>query len=410
MRSRLAISAGTISVSCIALVTRGWAVGRPRIQLFDEIFYANDGLDIVIRGAERSFTPHPPLGKEMIGMGIATLGFTPIGWRSVAVLCGALTVGLTYICAARLTGHAGYALIAPAFILVDGIAFTTGRLALLDGFTALFATAALTLLVLWPRDRKPLAGAAVAGVLVGCATATKWSAVPLVPAVTVSAAVCWGGRRTALAANVAAVVLLTAIVTYGATYTPWIASGSTFGDCITRPCRGSVWERITQLPAVQRRMFDYDTELSRRNTSLAPAWHWIIQNRPTILAQERCKGKQDALCGRKPGVRTIQIMGNKVLWAAAVAALGLSVVAVVRRRAGWAVIGLPGLWAAALWLPWFGTSQTYTFYAAPIVPALAVAVVNSTYRLIGLPLASILLSLCLVGAAVDFALSWPTLG
>ena len=61
------------------------------------------------------------------------------------------------------------------------------------------------------------------------------------------------------------------------------------------------------------------------------------------------------------------------------------------------------VWAAAMWLPWVPFSKSYTYYAAPIVPALAVAVVLACRDLLPSRVRPVVLPAGLLAALVVFA-------
>lgn len=405
---RTMVAATSVVLFAGTLTVRAIDLGRPRVQVFDEVYYANDALDIFLHGAERGFAVHPPLGKDLIATGIATYGFTPVGWRVASLVCGAVVVSLAYVCAVQLTGRLWYSLAAPALVLLDGIATMTGRLALLDGIVSLFTTLALILCA--RRPKRPLLRAVLVGVTLGLASAVKWSALPLIP---VALGVFgWRLRRHRLAAVRAVLALGTAAVTaYSLTYLPWIVSGGQFGDCTARECSQSAWGRLTQLPTIQRAMFDYNLNLQRRNPQLAPAWDWSVQNRPTALLSERCRGVTDAVCGTSTtGIVTLKAQGNRVLWPVGTVVVLATVAALIAQSRRRTAAALPALWVAALWLPWLATTKTYTFYAAPIVPALALSLIVFVDAAMPRRWASRAVSCGVAASAVAFVLAWRATG
>src|SRR5262249_48053146 len=130
---------------------------------------------------------HPPGGKWLIASGIRVFGFTPFGWRIAALVAGCIIVLLTYVTARQLVrGHFLPAL-AGAAVALDGVSFTTGRVAMLDVFVALFSTCAITCTVVAmkhqddPRIVKWARGGAAASL--GLGLTVKWSALYLLIAV-----------------------------------------------------------------------------------------------------------------------------------------------------------------------------------------------------------------------------------
>ncbi|MGH9188262.1 MAG: phospholipid carrier-dependent glycosyltransferase, partial [Acidimicrobiales bacterium] len=129
-----------VALVAATAATRLPNLGRPRVLVFDEVYYALDAADLLRRGVEQGPVVQPPLGKWLIAAGVRVAGFTPTGWRLAAVVAGCLTVLATYIAARQVVAGRGLAALAGGLVALDGIAFTTGRVALLDGFVALFLT------------------------------------------------------------------------------------------------------------------------------------------------------------------------------------------------------------------------------------------------------------------------------
>ena len=84
------------------------SLGRPVELVFDEIFYARDacwyviGTESVCGITDLASRAHPPMGKWLIGSGIAAFGYEPFGWRIAAAVAGTIGVALLYLLAWRL--------------------------------------------------------------------------------------------------------------------------------------------------------------------------------------------------------------------------------------------------------------------------------------------------------------------
>ena len=91
-----------------AAVLRFASLGRPVELVFDEIFYARDacwyviGTQDVCGITDLASRAHPPLGKWLIGSGIALFGYDPFGWRVASAVIGTATVALVYPLGRRL--------------------------------------------------------------------------------------------------------------------------------------------------------------------------------------------------------------------------------------------------------------------------------------------------------------------
>jgi dolichyl-phosphate-mannose--protein O-mannosyl transferase len=134
---------------------------------------------------------HPPLGKLLMTLGILAWGDTPLGWRFMSAVFGALGLGAVYLLGLRLTGQRLVALVAATLTLVDGLYFVESRTGVIDIFGTVFmivAFIACYAFVTAPPDRvrTPLL---LLGLFMGLAIATKWNAV--YPAVLLGALAVW---------------------------------------------------------------------------------------------------------------------------------------------------------------------------------------------------------------------------
>lgn len=104
-------------------------------------------------------------------------GSNAFAWRLAGVLFGALLVGLIYLLAATLFGRRRIAVLAAAFVAIDGMSFVMSRIAMNDIYVTVFIIAAYALFWQvwsgrWARSAwwvMPLVG-----VLIGLSAATKW--------------------------------------------------------------------------------------------------------------------------------------------------------------------------------------------------------------------------------------------
>jgi dolichyl-phosphate-mannose-protein mannosyltransferase len=341
---------------------------------------------------------HPPLGKWLVGSGIAVFGYEPFGWRVGVAVAGILTVALVYLLAWRLLRRTtgGLALtigatVAAGLLAVDFLHLVQSRVAMLDAFIVLFVVGAVTAIVLdrdrdrdqpsrrwWHRLTFDRPWRLVAGVCIGAATAVKWSGAYVAPAVIglvviweiierrrANPKASWGAafgsafRREALPT----VVLLgvVPVLVYLASYT-----GRMPGALIGLPWEtGTVWRNIFEH---QRAMLDFHTGLGGDHPYQSPPWSWPLLQRPVAY-----------WFGDEGGAyREILALGNPVTWWTGLLALAALVVTWWRAGWGWlrpepVILGA----AAATYLPWLvlsgDRSQTFLWYFLPTVPFLCIA-------------------------------------
>ncbi|MCW2604457.1 MAG: glycosyl transferase family 39, partial [Pseudonocardiales bacterium] len=207
----------TLAIVAVAAITRFWALGWPRIKIFDEAYYATEAQEMLRYGYEDNrgymFIVHPPLGKWLIAAGSAIFGdnavigdgdllgsggaSNPIGWRLMPAIAGILCVLILIRVTRRLTGSTLLGGIAGLLLTLDGLSLVMSRTALLDIFMPLFLLCAFAALTV-DRDqvRARLAGLyadgadlaagvptlgprpwrLIAGVSLGLALSVKWSA------------------------------------------------------------------------------------------------------------------------------------------------------------------------------------------------------------------------------------------
>lgn len=420
MRARLRPLAAPLGLVALVLVTRVPRLDRPRAMVFDELYYSLDAADLLRHGVEAN-AAHPPLAKWLIAAGIRIVGFTPVGWRLASLVAGIALVLLTWAAARKVTRHEGLAATAGALVALDGIAFVTGRLALLDVFVATATTAAAwcVLGALADRDdpdRLRRWRWAVA-VLLGLGTAMKWGAVWTWP---VAAVVLVALERPRWLRSLAVLTLVPAAI-YVASYGVWFVQAEQtragLAHCQDEvPCRLGAVERVEVWFDHQRDLLEYHAGLETDNDEADPAWHWATMADPSDLFDKPCRpADADAPAELNDGVCTddgketeahVLAVANPVSWAAGMLALvGLGYFAVRRRDdAAGVVLAL----AASQWLPWMLSGrEVYTYYAISLVPMLALGTVLVLDRLPRLRRWALVP--LLVGSALAFAFLYPVL-
>ena len=121
----------------------------PAEKIFDEIYYARAGEEYLrhsdVNGLWSFEFTHPPLSKLLITAsmllfgGLHGLGDTAVGWRFGNVVVGALTVGLIYVFAKRLTASTLFASLAALMLALDGFHYVQSRIATPEITVAFFS-------------------------------------------------------------------------------------------------------------------------------------------------------------------------------------------------------------------------------------------------------------------------------
>ncbi len=169
----------TIALTALFLALCSVRLTVPSTPFFDEVHYlpaARALLDLSYLGNPE----HPPLGKELMALGIALFGDKPLGWRLFSVALAVL--GLFAAMRAMWFGSGSrFVSLATGVLLVTAFPLLVhARIAMLDGIMAGFLLIALWMCAGALRENETARWRLViAGAALGAAMATKWNAIPL---------------------------------------------------------------------------------------------------------------------------------------------------------------------------------------------------------------------------------------
>lgn len=422
-------------VVAIAAVLRLVGLSHPEGKIFDEVYYARDAWGLLERGVEwnhgknePAFVVHPPLGKWLIAVGEWAFGYQDtehgiraaghlvtlapeIGWRISAALFGSLSVLILVRVARRLFGSTVLGCAAGLLMALDGFHLVLSRSALLDIFLLFFVLAAFGALVMdrdvrrrrWLRMVEAGHGRSdglalslrdavpwwrlLAGVLLGCAVAVKWSGLAFVP-VFVLLMYWWeanarrsaGARRPWLHALrdeigwILAFCLLV-VVTYLVTWSGWfLTDDGYFRHRLADQGQPEppVLGALLNLISYHQEALGFHTRLNSEHTYQSWPWQWLLLGRPVAFYWS-----SDGPCGSANCASEVLLLGTPLLWWSFLPALAAAAWLGVARR-DWRA-GTVLLMAGAALLPWFWFAldgrTMFFFYAAPALPFLILAVV-----------------------------------
>ena len=149
---------------------------------FDEIYHGRTGYEQLHRMPVYE-TTHPPLGKDLIMLGIALFGMTAFGWRFMGTLFGVLLVPLAWCFVRRMTRKPWAAAMAGALLALDFMRFSQSRIATIDVYGTFFILLG-AYFMLWYCQRVLTGGAQSAllpmvlgGAAFGLGCAAKWTGI-----------------------------------------------------------------------------------------------------------------------------------------------------------------------------------------------------------------------------------------
>lgn len=430
----------TLAVTAVAALLRLPALGRPPTLVFDETYYVKDAWTLLNLGYEADwpeepdpafeagdvdshlsdadFVVHPQVGKWVIALGLRLLGADdPVGWRLGTVVAGLVTVLLVTRVARRLFRSTALGVLAGSLVALDGMAIVHSRTALLDGILTMWLVAGFAALVVdRDRARERLARLTtppravgrygpglglrpwrlLAGVLLGLAVGTKWSALWFL-AVFGLLTVAWDAAaryragvprwwqaallRDAPPAALSLVGLAT--VAYVASWFSWFASPGAYGRQWAAGQPASwVPDALRSLWHYHEQMWHFHTTLTSDHPYIAHPAGWPLQVRPTSFFYTAPEPAEQ-YCGAAHCAQAVTSLGNPFIWWLGCAAILAAGWWVVRHRDGLAAAALSGVVAG--WLPWwlYPDRPVFTFYAIVFLPWVALTLTWAVARLAG---------------------------
>lgn len=338
-----------------AAITRFANLGRPNELVFDEVYYVDGARDFLTYGVESQsgeaeFVVHPPLGKWLIAIGIQIFGDNPFGWRFSAALFGLASVALIYFITQSLFKSNFLSLAATALISLDGLHLVMSRTALLDIFLSFFILLTFYLVIkeeYWQ-----------AGIAIGLALATKWSALYLLIALILFLLIY---KRTYIKTSVQFIVL--PVSTYLITWSGWFISDIGWK-------RDSASNSLLSLFNYHREILNFHTNLKTNHPYEASPWNWLILGRPTSFFYATPKQ-----CGQESCSQEVLALGTPTLWWLGLFSIFITLGYFIYQRELNA--GLILLFLFANYLPWiaFPERTTFYFYSIAFEPYLILALI-----------------------------------
>ena len=398
------------------------ALGYPTDKgtpIFDEKHYAPQAWEMVrsfrdpfVGGIEANpgygLVVHPPLAKQLMGIGEFFFGYTPWGWRLTGAVLGIATVllimGIAYrIASTRVAFFAG--LIATC----DGVLLVASRTALLDIYQVFFIVLAAYLLL---RDAEQMdtryarVGAEnrindciygprmgfrwwrfAAGLAIGGALSIKWSGLFYIAFFGLMSVMLDLARRWRYKVNKPVVgtlrwdtlpamasLIVVPIATYVFSWRAWFADetsvyrhAATAGVLDGKGIPDFLPDSLRNWIYYHQSVLHFHSELTNSNGHHHPweskPWEWIVSWRPMLYYDDTVDGIHHA----------VYLFGTPTIWWVCAPAMLWALWRLIRHQEGRWVFPVVGF--AAGFLPWFLEldRQMYFFYATALVPFLALS-------------------------------------
>ena len=363
-----------IILTVLAFITRLWGVTRPNAVVFDEVYFKSYAGDYLTHSYY--FDPHPPLGKELLGLwgwlthqsGVALASATTPSpeLRYLPAIAGALIIPVVYVLLRQLGGSRRVATLAALAVLADNALLVESRFILIDSMLVLFGISAVVA-YLAARKRQGYRywlWLIFAAFLAGLAVSTKWTgltALGLIGCIwlydTIRAHTQWLRRLSSLA-----ILLIIPAIVYMSVFAVHFAllTQSGQGDAFMPvKFQATLQGNANYDPTVHLSFFekfkDLNVEMNDAETSLRNATHpygskwysWPLELRPVYY------WAGDSLANGDQG--NIYLLGNPVVWWGTVVVLAiLAGIAMAERRRlkpWWFAIGVLGTGYLINWLP-----------------------------------------------------------
>ena len=140
---------------------------------FDEIYHVRTAWEH-LHGIWPYEISHPPLGKEILAIGILLFGMTPFGWRFSGTLIGVLMLPIMYLFLKRLYGSGRTPVLGTVLLAAGFMHYVQTRIATVDSYAVFFILLMYYFLAGWLQTgrRRDLA---FCGITFGLGAACKWT-------------------------------------------------------------------------------------------------------------------------------------------------------------------------------------------------------------------------------------------
>ena len=344
---------------------------------FDEIYHARTAWEH-LHGIWPYEISHPPLGKEILSLGILLFGMTPFGWRFSGALFGVLMLPVMYLLLKRLFGGRWVPALGTLVFASDFMHFVQTRIATIDTYGVFFILLMYSFMLLWLEEESPWA-LALCGLSFGLGAASKWTGLYAGAGLAVLWAAHWvlrarehaqqkrrGSLLPAFLKNVGLCLLVFVALPCLIYYLSYLSYGKALGQSLfSRAYLKTVLDN-------QRFMFSYHAGIVAEHPYSSRWYQWLLDIRPILYYLEYFSD------GRRISIAAF--LNPALCWGGFLSLFVLLYTALFRRdrRAAFLLVGY-----LAQLLPWVFISRltfAYHYFPSSVFLVLALGYVFALYR------------------------------
>lgn len=344
-------------------------------MFFDEIYHGRTAYEFV-HSWEPYENTHPPLGKDILAIGVKLFGMTPYGWRFMAAVGGTAMIPVFYMAVRGMFKRTRYAAVGTLLMLFEGFHLVHSRMANVDIFGVTFTILMYYFIYRYGEMKwreggfaKGLGYLALSGFFFGCASAVKWNYLYGGAGLAILFFLFLyrhirdsrrngqsGAAKRAILTLLACLVLFVAIPVsiYATSYIPYLkgtAAHDSFKD---------LWQ-------YQKNMYDYHKGVKEKHPYASKWYTWPFMVRPVWYY-----GGVDLARGQ---AQSIAAIGNPLIWWGGLLAMLISWVLGFLRRDR--VVLTIAVMYLSFYVPWMVAPRSITFlyHYFPMVPLLILSIV-----------------------------------
>ncbi|MCR5088932.1 MAG: glycosyltransferase family 39 protein [Oscillospiraceae bacterium] len=248
---------------------------------FDEIYHARTAWEHLNRIWPYEIS-HPPLGKEILSLGILLFGMTPFGWRFSGTVTGILMLPVMYALLRKLFGGNRIPLLGTTLLGAGFMHYVQTRIATIDSYAVFFILLMFLFMYEWLREDRLLA-LGLCGLFFGLGAACKWICLYAGAGLALLWLVCWinrlkTGERSLcdLIKNIFWCLLFFILIPALIYYLSYIPYGLA-EDC--RPFESAYTKLVFDN---QLFMFNYHAQIVAEHPYSSRWYQWLLDIRPIL--------------------------------------------------------------------------------------------------------------------------------